>query len=163
MILRKAHMNEAEQCYACIEDAKAYQHSLGFAQWHAGYPTLARVREDIEKDIGYVFEDGEVIGYCAIADEEPAYDSIEGAWKTDRPYLVVHRMAFSQKAQGKGLSKEAFACIRQLCAEKGIGAIRIDTHDDNKVMQHILSREGFVHCGTIYYDGPRLAFEWDKK
>jgi hypothetical protein len=44
--------------------------------------------------------------------------------------------------------------------------MRIDTHGDNKVMQHLVTKLGFVHCGTIYVeedDYPRLAFEKTKK
>ena len=32
MELRKAKANEAEICYQCIEDARAYHKSLGFEQ-----------------------------------------------------------------------------------------------------------------------------------
>ncbi len=42
------------------------------------------------------------------------------------------------------------------------GHLRIDTHDDNKVMQKIAGKLGFIHCGTIYVEedhDPRLAFE----
>ncbi len=59
-------------------------------------------------------------------------------------------------------------------SEKGIGAfcinwafeqcghLRIDTHGDNIVMQNLVKKLGFVHCGTIYVEednNPRLAFE----
>ena len=40
--------------------------------------------------------------------------------------------------------------------------MRMDTHGDNIVMQALLRKLGFVHCGTIYVeedDYPRLAFE----
>ena len=70
-------------------------------------------------------------------------------------------MAFNKDSAGTGLSKEAFSLIKDFCVEKGIYAIRIDTHEDNKVMRHILAREGFEPCGIINYDGPKLAFEWD--
>ncbi len=42
------------------------------------------------------------------------------------------------------------------------GHLRIDTHNDNIVMQNLLPKPGFVHCGTIYVeedDAPRLAYE----
>ena len=164
MILRVARAEEAEKAFQCIEDAKAYQQFLGFAQWHAAYPTLPIIQEDIQAGIGYVFaDDEEICGYCCIiVGDEPAYHAIEGAWKTDRPYAVVHRMAFSRQNAGRGLSVQAFALIKDFCAEIGIDAIRIDTHEDNKVMRHILAREGFEYCGIIIYDGPKFAYEWDR-
>ncbi len=105
-----------------------------------------------------------ILGYCCIIiGDEPAYNKIDGAWKTNREYAVVHRMAFSKNARGGGLSKNALDLIKDFCTKKGITAIRVDTQDENKVMQHILDREGFLYCGLIEFDGgPKLAYEWDK-
>lgn len=166
MILRNARKEEAESCYRCIEDARAYHKELGFEQWHADYPTLQTIEEDIAAGSGYVFEaEGRVLGYCCIfVGEEPAYREIEGAWKTDRSYAVIHRMAFSASGRGGGLSKEAFSLLRDFCRNAGIDAIRADTAMENKVMQHILSREGFAYCGLIHFQGgPKLAYEWDRE
>ena len=166
MELRKAAQNEAEICYQCIEDARAYHKSLGFEQWHPDYPTLQTILDDISDGTGYVFvSDAGVIGCaCIIIGDEPAYHVIDGAWKTDRPYAVVHRMAFSKSARGGGLSKEAFHLIKDLCAREQIDAIRVDTQAENAVMQHILAREGFQYCGLIQFDGgPKLAYEWDRE
>lgn len=164
MKLRNAEPHEAEQCYQCIEDARAYHASLGFEQWHPDYPTQGTILEDIAQKIGYVFvnEQG-IVGYCCIMiGEEPAYRKIEGAWKTELPYTVIHRMAFNRKARGGGFSKEAIDLIKEFCLSKQINAIRVDTQTENKVMQHILDREGFAYCGLIQFDGgPKLAYEWD--
>ena len=165
MILRKAYMNEANTSYQCIEDARDYHTFLGFTQWYAGYPTLRTIEEDIEHGIGFVFvEDNEIAGYCCIIiGDEPAYRVINGSWKSDRAYAVVHRMAFSKHYRGKSLSGKAFSLIKNFCAENRIEAIRVDTQEENKVMQHILSREGFEYCGLITFDGgPKLAYEWDR-
>ncbi|MDY5730911.1 MAG: GNAT family N-acetyltransferase [Eubacteriales bacterium] len=164
MILRKALENEAKLAYQCIDEARNYQQSLGFIQWHAGYPNMTTIKEDIQKGIGYVFEeDGKILGYCCILlGDEPAYHEIEGTWLTERPYGVVHRMGFNNASRGKGYSAPAFASIKEFCLAQGYTAVRIDTQEENKVMQHILQKEGFVQCGIIFYDnGPRLAYEWD--
>lgn len=165
MDLRKAKPYEAGLCYQCIEDARAYHKSMGFEQWHPDYSTQQTIHDDIAQDIGYVFvnEQG-VIGYCCIIiGDEPAYCKIEGAWKTDRPYAVIYRMAFSKEARGGGRSKEALDLIKALCLSNHINAIRVDTQGENKVMQHILNREGFEYCGLIQFDGgPKLAYEWDR-
>lgn len=164
MDLRKARPEEAETCYQCIEDARVYHMLLGFEQWHPDYPTQQTILEDIAQGIGYAFtNDDGVIGYCCIIiGDEPAYHEIEGTWKTDRSYAVVHRMAFCKKARGSGLSKEAWDLIKKLCLSNRIHAIRVDTLEENKVMQHILVREGFDYCGLIQFKGgPKLAYEWD--
>ena len=165
MEMRLANQNEAKVCYQCIEDARAYHRSLGFEQWHPDYPTQQTILDDIAQNIGYAFVKGnEVIGYCCmIFGNEPAYKRIDGAWKTEKPYAVVHRMAFSSKARGGGLSRDAFQLIKDHCLVNHIDAIRVDTQEENKVMQHILNREGFAYCGLIQFDGgPKLAYEWDR-
>ena len=165
MNLRKARKGEEQIAYQCIEDARAYHKSLGFVQWHPDYPTLATIKSDIDNETGFVFTDGHVIlGYCCIcAGDEPAYQVIDGAWKTERRYAVVHRMAFGKHSRGKGLSSMAFSLIKEHCAESGIDAIRVDTQYENKVMQHILTKEGFEYCGLVTFDGgPKLAYEWDR-
>ena len=165
MEIRLANQTEAEVCYQCIEDARVYHKSLGFEQWHPDYPTQQTIIEDISQNIGYVFvKNNEVVGYCCmIFSDEPAYKRSNGAWKTEKPYAVVHRMAFGSKARGGGLSREAFRLIKDLCLSNCIDAIRVDTQEENKVMQHILIREGFEYCGLIQFDGgPKLAYEWDR-
>lgn len=165
MELRLAQRQEAAMCYQCIEDARAYHKSLGFEQWHPDYPTRQTILDDIAQGIGYAFtDDTGVIGYCCIViGDEPAYHEIDGAWKTDRPYAVVHRMAFNRRARGSGLSHEAFQHIEDYCLMHRIDAIRLDTQEENKVMQHILGREGFEYCGMVQFDGgPKLAYEWDR-
>ena len=165
MILRKARKGEEYAAYQCIEDARVYHKSLGFVQWHPNYPTLSTIEGDTKDGTGFVFvEDDVILGYCCIIiGDEPAYHVIDGAWKTDRAYAVVHRMAFAEHSRGKSLSSQAFSLIKEFCAENGIGAIRVDTQDENKVMQHILEREDFEYCGLVTFDGgPKLAYEWDR-
>jgi RimJ/RimL family protein N-acetyltransferase len=165
MILRQARKGEARVCYQFIEDARAYHKSMGFEQWHSDYPTLQTVEDDIKNGTGYVFAEGDApIGYCCIiVGDEPAYHVIDGAWKTDRAYAVVHRMAFGAGSRGKGLSKDAFSLIKELCEKNEIDAVRVDTQSENKVMQHILAQVGFAYCGLVTFDGgPKLAYEWDR-
>ena len=49
----------------------------------------------------------------------------------------------------------------ELCKERGIPSIKIDTHEQNLGMQHILRKNGYTYCGVIYVeDGTkRLAYE----
>lgn len=161
MNLRLARKEDAEECYKILDEGREYQKSMGFEQWLSEYPVLQTVLDDVDEGIGYVIEDEQgIIGYCAIIfTGEPAYPSIEGQWKSDLPYAVVHRIAFGDSRRGTGISKEAFRLIKDFCFSK-VKSLRIDTMDENKVMRHVVSREGFQYCGIVYYNGsPRLAYE----
>jgi len=43
--------------------------------------------------------------------------------------------------------------------------IRIDTHHDNKTMQHVVMKHGFRRCGIIYLANgdPRIAYQYSKE
>ncbi len=105
----------------------------------------------------YIFR----IGYvCVDFAGEPAYDGLKGEWSCEREYVVVHRMAFSDSARGKGLVGGVFALLEELAREKNISYFRIDTDADNQKMQHILKKNAFLYCGTIEFDGSeKLAFD----
>ena len=131
-------------------------------QWGPrGWPPEALLRRDIESGRSYVClnDAGRVVGtffFDQGADIEPTYRQIaDGAWLDDGPYGVVHRIASDGTCRGTG----AF-CLNW--AFDQCGHMRIDTHGDNIVMQNLVKKLGFVHCGTIYVeedDYPRLAFE----
>ena len=130
-------------------------------QWGpTNWPPQALVESDIATGRGYVCEhEGRIVGaffYDYGPDIEPTYARIEdGAWQRDAPYGVVHRIASDGSVRGVGT-----ACIDW--AFDQCGHLRIDTHGDNDVMQGLLEKLGFTHCGTIYVeedDYPRRAYE----
>lgn len=160
--LELAKMEHAEEYYGILQMGRRFQQEQGFTQWTEDYPTLDTVREDIRRRKGYaLLTDGRIAGYlCVDFDGEPAYADIEGAWRAEGPYAVVHRMAFSSAYRGMGLADAAFRLVEALCAEKQVSLIRVDTDFPNKRMQHILVKNGFVNCGTIVFQGgAKLAYD----
>jgi len=130
-------------------------------QWGpTSWPPEELVRRDIAQGKSHVCEhDGRIVGvffYDFGLDIEPTYASIEnGTWLDAGPYGVVHRVASDGSVKGVGST-----CLNW--AFDQCGHLRIDTHGDNTVMQRLLEKLGFTHCGTIFVeedDYPRLAFE----
>ena len=131
-------------------------------QWGpTNWPPEALIRSDIRNGNSYVClnDEGNVIGtffFIHGQDIEPTYREItDGAWLDDSSYGVVHRIAGVGSEKGIGPF-----CINW--AFEQCGHLRIDTHGDNIVMQNLVKKLGFVHCGTIYVEednNPRLAFE----
>ena len=107
---------------------------------------------------GYVVEEvGRVVGYFAfLASPEPTYARIYGGrWLDDaQPYHVIHRIAALKATRG------IFHTVMDYCAlwEKNL---RVDTHRDNRVMQHLLLQHGFTYCGIIHLASgdERLAYQ----
>ena len=146
-----------------------YAHARSFMAAHGNpnqwgptqWPPRALIEQDIREGHSYVCvgDDGRVAGtfyFIQGMDVEPTYRNItDGAWLDDSPYGVVHRIATDGSARGVG----AF-CLNW--AFDQCGHMRIDTHGDNAVMQRLLGKLGFIHCGTIHVEEdafPRLAYE----
>lgn len=124
-------------------------------QWGETYPPAALVESDIAEGSLYVVEDREIRGVFAFFTEpDPTYSYIEnGTWLSDLPYGTIHRVA----SDGSG---GVFSAVLQFALSQN-PHLRIDTHEDNHIMQHVLEKHGFSIRGVIYLeDGDsRIAFE----
>lgn len=162
MIIRKTTEQDFDTVMAIYAHARAFMAAHGNPnQWGpTNWPPQALIHADIAAGKSYVCEHGgQVVGaffFDQGKDVEPTYAHIaDGAWRDESPYGVVHRIAADGTVRGTG----AF-CIHWAYAQ--CGHLRIDTHGDNTVMQGLLKKLGFVHCGTIHVaedNDPRLAYE----
>ena len=157
MVIRPAVEADIPAVLPVFEAAKAIMRAHGnFEQWGApGFPGDALLLHDIAREGGYVIEKDSIVAYFALLPSpEPTYDYIDGAWLTDEPYGVIHRIASYPDVHG------IFSAIIDFAAER-YAHLRIDTHRDNRIMQHVIDAAGFTYCGIIWLaDGTeRLAYE----
>lgn len=163
MYIRKSTEQDFDRMMEIYDCARGYMAKTGNPnQWGpTNWPPEELIHSDIREGNSYVCEndEGKVIGtfyFIQGEDIEPTYrDITDGAWLDDSAYGVVHRVAADGSEKGIG----AF-CINW--AFDQCGHMRIDTHGDNVVMQNLLTKLGFIQCGTIYVvedNYPRLAFE----
>ncbi len=157
--IRPATIEDLDTIMAIYRIAQDFMIETGNPnQWRHEHPARELILEDIRRGICHVIcDDTGIHGIFALCrGEDPTYRKIEdGAWLNDWPYVTIHRIAGDRKVHG------IFTCAMDYC--KNItGNIRIDTHEDNKVMQHVLSKHGFSRCGIIYLlnGQPRIAYQW---
>ena len=152
--LRAAALSEVELAMDIINQAKAHLRAQGIDQWQTGYPDRDCLERDVRTGKGYFLEeDGIPLGYlCVDFDGEPAYDHLNGTWAREEPYVVVHRLALSDAARGRGAAGTAFQLVEDLCRDRGGREFRVDTDAGNHKMQHILAKQGFQYRGTIRFD-----------
>ena len=164
MVIRPATEADIPAVLPVFEAAKAIMRADGnHDQWGApGFPGDALLLRDIARGGGYVISseaeggvEKSIVAYFALLPSpEPTYSHIDGAWLTDEPYGVIHRIASYPEVHG------IFSAIIDFAAAR-YPHLRIDTHRDNRIMQHLIDAAGFTYCGIIWLeDGTeRLAYE----
>ena len=180
MKIRQATYEDLEALMEIFDGAKKIMRASGnLQQWNDGYPSREVVMRDIDRGHCYVMCEAAgvderqaagtecggvgqvegIIGTMAlIPGPDPTYSYIEGEWPGDEPYYVIHRIATA--APGRNVAKRMYDWAFEHILENGCNVIRIDTHRDNCIMKHILTKYGFKMCGVIYLaDGaPRDAY-----
>lgn len=163
MRIRKTTENDFERIMQIYSFARKFMAEHGNPnQWGpTNWPPEDLIHKDIAEGTSYVCvnESGRILGVFFFTqgnDIEPTYREItDGRWIGSDDYGVIHRIASDGSEKGIG----SF-CINW--AYEQCGHLRMDTHADNHVMQKLLEKNGFVHCGTIYVeedDYPRFAYE----
>jgi RimJ/RimL family protein N-acetyltransferase len=134
-------------------------------QWGDDYPSAGVFKHDIDRGCSYLVEscDNHVengktpVGtFAFIPSPEPTYAKIyQGSWIDESQlYFVIHRIASTPTSHG------VMKAILDFCFSQ-TNNIRIDTHRDNVIMQHLLDKYGFTYCGIIYLlnGDERLAYQ----
>ncbi len=159
MIIRKSRIDDLDTISEIYSIARDCMRKNGNPdQWKNSYPERKVIISDIEKGVSFVIEENnEICGVFAfIEGSDPTYEIIEGEWLNDKPYGTIHRIASNNKIKG------ILNYCLNFCKSK-TDNIRIDTHKDNLIMQHLLEKSGFIKCGIIICDDgtPRIAYQKD--
>ena len=159
MEVTKAHPADTDTIMGLIDSARNIMRANGnTGQWPVGTPSRSTIEQDIHEGNGYLLNDnGRTVGYFAFKPSpEPTYARIyDGQWTdTSADYHVIHRVASLPDAHG------VFSAMMDFCFAQ-TDNIRIDTHRDNTIMQHLLQKYGFSYCGIIHLANgdERLAYQ----
>lgn len=160
-MIRPATREDFPDILAIYAYAREFMKKTGNpTQWGDTYPERELLEEDVAKRRLFVVEEDRIIGvFSYMAGEDPTYGYIEdGAWLSDAPYKTVHRVASAEGAHG------VFTKIIDYC-KADFPNLRIDTHHDNAVMQHVIGKNGFRYCGVIYVEdgSARVAYQYLKE
>ena len=159
MYIRKAEHGDLSQIISVYAFARGVMRETGNGtQWKNTYPTDEIILSDIENGYLHCDEDGIQGVFAFLPEGDPVYDHIDGAWINGKPHAAVHRVASAGKKKG------VLPACMQYCLSLSDN-IKIDTHENNKIMQHQLEKFGFVRCGiiTLANGESRIAYQYEKK
>jgi len=160
MHIRIASPDDLEFIAEAYEYARAFMQANGNAtQWPDGYPGRIDAEEDIARGHCFVVTDegGPLAVFSFAPGPDAPYADLEGAWRSDADYGVIHRVA---AVRGHGVALAIFT----FTAEHA-DYLRCDTHEDNAPMRRALESFGFRECGTITVGNgtQRVAYDWIKE
>lgn len=156
--IRKAGREDLPRVTAIYDTARKFMRKNGNnSQWGRGDAPEDLIENDINVGRLYVIEnESGVHGVFMFAiGEDSCYLEIEnGKWFDDSTYGVIHRVASDGEIRGVLAMAVKFA-------KEQISHLRMDTHQDNKVMQRALEKNGFIKCGIIHVSDKteRIAYE----
>lgn len=128
-------------------------------QWGTNYPTRQLLESDILEGCSYVCEEhSKIIAtfYYHFGEDDTYRKIYNGQWLDEAPYGVVHRITSDGTIKGT-----ASFCLDWALTQ--CGSLKIDTHRDNHVMQHLLEKNGFTRCGIIYLNDGNERIAYQKK
>lgn len=172
--IRNAEKKDKERILEIYAYARKFMAENGNPdQWKNNNPSEEVIDADITGQHLYVIEDNSCddvseriiegvkdgsrihgVFYFRIGKDD-TYSVIEdGQWLSDEEYGTIHRIA------GDGTLHGVLSMAVEF-ADSKISHLRIDTHNDNKIMQHVIVKNGFKRCGIIHVrDGSaRIAYE----
>lgn len=158
MEIRKTKPEELNILIRMYENARIFMASHGNPlQWGNTYPAAQILMDDISSGNSYVcVEHDKIIAtfYYKEGIDDTYVRIYEGQWLNEAPYGVVHRITSDGTIRGA-----ASFCLNW--AFNKCGNLKIDTHRDNIVMQHLLDKNGFKYCGVVYLENgsERIAYQ----
>lgn len=159
MTIRPTTYADIEPLQAIFDYARAQMAADGNpTQWGDGYPSREQLENDIQRGVSYIVEHNghPCATFVFIIGDDPTYHYIEdGQWLDDTlPYGTIHRIASNRQKRG------IFPFVLHWCSTQ-CSNIRIDTHEDNARMIHLIEQAQFTRCGIIYTrdNSPRIAYQ----
>ena len=152
MELNKATIEEFESIIAFYDDVTDRTPNMErFARWQKGkHPTEEGIRAYIEEGSMYLYKENDaIVGAMAVTMYQGEdYHAIEWFQQVeDDEVAVIHILAVSPDAQGKGIGSEMIRKAIRLAQTNGMKAIRLDALASNTPAHKLYKALGFEYRG----------------
>ena len=152
MKLELATQKDFETIIAFYDDVTERTPEMGtYARWQKGkHPTEEGISAYINEGSMYIYrERGVIVGAMAVTMYQGEdYHTIEWSQQVpDEKVAVIHILAVSPDAQGKGIGSEMVREAIRLAQNNGMQAIRLDALASNTPAHKIYERLGFEYRG----------------
>ena len=152
MRLILATQNDFDAIIAFYDDVTERTPEMAtYARWSKGkHPTIEGIRAYIDEGSMYIYhERGVIVGAMAVTMYQGEdYHAIDWSRQVaDDEVAVIHILAVSPDAQGKGIASEMVNEAIRMTKSKGMQAIRLDALASNTPAHKLYERLGFEYRG----------------
>ncbi|MBQ2956031.1 MAG: GNAT family N-acetyltransferase [Clostridia bacterium] len=153
ILIRKAvasDLDSVEQLYEALLDQ--LEHGINYPGWRKGsYPLRADAEEGLAEDILYVAEiDGRIAGTVMYPHtQDPSYRTADWQIPYDSPVLTLHILAVHPDCRAMGVGRALVDYADTLARERGVLAVRLDTHENNLPACRLYEKCGYHYCGLV--------------
>ncbi|PRP87336.1 N-acetyltransferase GCN5 [Planoprotostelium fungivorum] len=141
MSIRLSTEEDIPGVMALVKSVVPLMNASGNFQWTEAYPTEEIPRRCEPRHLWVSTEHGVILGCACIVPRAFEADYKFADWDISQPYVVVHRLAVSPAARGKGLT------------------VALLTHAENKPTLQLFPKLGYRFAGEIELDyRPGLRF-----
>lgn len=154
MIIRECREDDIVATGAFYDEVVLWlDRHVNYPKWiYRVYPSKESVRQRTAAGQQYICLEGDKIIGAFVLNADPQGSYQKGQWKKNLPegsYMVLHTLAVSPDAQGRGYASE----IVRFCADKakagGYQALRVDIVSNNEPARKLYERNGFTLAGEV--------------
>lgn len=165
-MIRLATHKDVPTCVSISRACGDFLRANGIDQWTPDYPNESILIQDVNAQSLYILEvESTIVGMVVINEiQDPEYLQLNWKTSSSSKNLVVHRLAVSPDAQGKGFAQQLMSFVEGLAKEKYYDSIRLDTFSRNKRNQQFYQQRGYELIGEVYLsyrtDFPYVCYEF---
>lgn len=152
MNIRPALIQDLPEIKLLTESCAVDMQEKGIFQWNEHYPSLERLKDDIDRQELYLQEEkGVILGVIVItAHMDDEYIPIK--WLTEnKNNLYIHRLATLPSVWGEGYGQKLMDFAEDFSRKNGFDSVRLDTFSQNKRNQRFYERRGYQRLGVIFF------------
>ena len=147
-----AGTTDLDRIMIMIKDCAADLISKNIFQWSEKYPSKNIFKDDVERNVLYVFKDKSYIIGCVALCSNKDLEYKDVKWLTeDNKNLYVHRLAVDPKFQKKGVGKSLMDFAENYAKTKGFKSIRLDTFSQNKRNNKFYKSRNYVQLDDVFF------------
>lgn len=151
-MIRKAIITDLPEIKKLTEACAEAMIELGIFQWNEHYPSLEKLRLDIEKqELNVLANEQKIIGIIVITEfKDEEYEEINWLSKTENN-IYIHRLAVHPEFWGKGNAQKLMDFAEDFARKHQFESVRLDTFSQNKRNQKFYESRGYQRLGNIYF------------